>query len=130
MCYCAGYFTRSAAKGGEPQHRHCADNEKVTTLFIHLGSLSRRACYASVFGCVFQKKQKHIFVFSRDGSVHISCVEQNNGRPEFVTIAATQWLSKPWDALNVLDDFLNKHNLTKMCQYVHYFSEKKFRKFK
>lgn len=30
-----------------------------------------------------------VLTMKRDGSVHVSCVEQNNGTPEFVTIAAT-----------------------------------------
>ena len=71
------YLSRPAAQRGEPQHRCCVNDEKV---FVLSGSV-----------CVLLVVISWFIIISlccRDGSVHISCVEQNNGKSEVITIPA------------------------------------------
>ncbi len=99
--WCIDCLERPAAERGEPRHRHCGDHEKVSTL---PGSVHGPDVMWLLVYIVFS-------VFCRDGSIHVSCVEQSTGRPEVITIAAASW--SRWSAVQAA----HQHTLSVQCFY-------------
>lgn len=49
----ADYFERPAAQRGEPQHRHCVDNEKVTNLEFQCALIDVICLYSMAYSMFF-----------------------------------------------------------------------------